>query len=152
LQCSETTSTAYFVNNGTVFYFTNYYGNKKSPLYQFYLAFHKILLGYYHHMEITDNLPITTFGYHPGLILHDFIAPFFTWMKVNYTSKFTYLDHALIPSEIHLESAISTAYGNRKSTITNYSIQIREQRIKAWKVISNNRTLFTFTCLEDSHS
>ncbi|MBP6731545.1 MAG: urea transporter, partial [Chitinophagales bacterium] len=47
IYCHTTQATAYFVNNGTLHYFTEFAGNRKSLLYYFYLAARKILLGYY---------------------------------------------------------------------------------------------------------
>jgi len=38
LYCAATNSSAYFVNNGTLHYFTDFFGDKESLLYYFYLA------------------------------------------------------------------------------------------------------------------
>ncbi len=44
IHCAETNSTAYYVNDGFMFYFTAFYGNKKSLLYFFYLSAYKIYM------------------------------------------------------------------------------------------------------------
>ncbi|MCS7074876.1 MAG: M23 family metallopeptidase, partial [Bacteroidia bacterium] len=84
LYCHKTKSYAYFVNNGTVHYFTEFYGDKTSLLYQFYLLLNKVLLGYYQNLVITDSLP--TDGFYDGVItwLQDFIAPITPSLKASY--------------------------------------------------------------------
>ncbi len=47
IQCAKTKAKAYFVNDGTVFYFKHFEGNKKSLLFYFYMATYKMMLGYY---------------------------------------------------------------------------------------------------------
>ncbi|MDP2422721.1 MAG: urea transporter, partial [Bacteroidales bacterium] len=47
LECTTTESRAYFWNDGNLFYFTHFAGNKNSLLYYFYLGAYKIVLGYY---------------------------------------------------------------------------------------------------------
>jgi murein DD-endopeptidase MepM/ murein hydrolase activator NlpD len=86
LYCKATESLAYYVNDGTMFYFTAFYGDKKSLLYYFYLSAYKVYLAGTDQDEINDALPLDTINHKRiSVWLHDFIAPFFTYLRVNYT-------------------------------------------------------------------
>lgn len=150
LYCSQSKATAYFVNNGTVFYFTNYYGPKSALLHTFYLALHKVLLGYYHQLCLTDRLPVTTFNYTPWLVLHDFIAPFYQVNKVEYEARFTYLDNEINPEHITVESCIHSKTGSRNHTLLKFTIQLSNNRINSLTVQSEKAKPFTLTCIEES--
>lgn len=151
LFCLQTKATAYFVNNGTVFYFTNFYGSKKSLLYTFYLGFHKILLGYYHQLRLNDYLPVTSFSYTPLLVLHDFIAPFYQVSRVLYEAQFTHLDNELAPTQITLKSNIRLQTGNRVHTPLQLVINLSNNRINSWTVQSGNDKPYTLTCIDETH-
>ncbi|MBY0426115.1 MAG: urea transporter, partial [Cytophagales bacterium] len=90
IYCHNTKSIAYLVNNYTLFYFTEFQGDKKSLLYHFYLGAQKLVLGFYQDLEISDRLPVSVF--YPEIVqfFHDFTAPFFHYIsteyKVNYSS------------------------------------------------------------------
>jgi len=100
LYCAKTKSTAYFVNNGTMFYFTDYYGNKKALLHSFYIGAHKVLLGYYKELNLEDNLMIQGFFSPFVTFFHDFTAPFFHYCKAKYQFRFTKIDNEHKPTEI----------------------------------------------------
>jgi len=107
LYCSQTKSTAYYVNDGTMFYFTTFYGSKKSLLYYFYLTAFKVLLGYYQELVITDALPLNSIRHMNGMIwLHDFIAPFTNRVRANYSIRQTKGDDAYHPQTLTLVSQI----------------------------------------------
>jgi hypothetical protein len=95
IHCTETNSTAYYVNDGLMFYFTAFYGNKKSLLYYFYLSAYKIYLGN-NDVEINDAFPLNVFK--TSLLvswLHDFAAPFYNFIALKYKSKIQYSNNAL---------------------------------------------------------
>ena len=105
LYCHNTKSVAYFVNNETVHYFTDFYGDRQSLLYYFYLGAHKQLLGFYLDMEITDRLPLDGF-YNGGLkFLQDIIAPFYIFLNTEFSSRFTAVDDVYHPTQIQIKSA-----------------------------------------------
>ena len=92
IYCAETESFAYFVNNGTLLYFTDFVGNRSSSLYAFYVGCHKVLLGYYSPLTVKDAFPII--GFYNGFlkILQDFVAPFYLFLKTDYQSEYTEID------------------------------------------------------------
>jgi len=111
LYCSETQSAAYFINDGVMFYFTSFYGDQKSLLYAFYLTAYKVLLASYSTIELTDLFPLHIIGKNRlSLWLHDFVAPFYQYMKARYTIKNIWSDSPVNPGQIKLSSGIQISY------------------------------------------
>jgi len=85
---SKTTgAAAYFINNGSSFYFTSYYGNRNSLLFSFYLSAYRIVFTADPDLTITDTYPLQASFNKPVLWLHDLIAPFKQLMKLTYQGK-----------------------------------------------------------------
>ncbi len=143
LYCSKTRSFAYFVNDGTMFYFTSFSGDRKSLLYYFYLASYKVLLGYYENIEVSDILPLNIIGKNSiAFWLHDFIAPFCQVIKIKYSVKPEWSDSSVDPENLRLVSKIDLSYFSivRKSgsgTVTLSGSRINEfsfesENIRIW--------------------
>jgi urea transporter/murein DD-endopeptidase MepM/ murein hydrolase activator NlpD len=131
LYCSKTESTAYYVNDGSMFYFTTFYGNKKSLLYYFYLTSFKVLLGYYENLAIKDELPLNTIFHKNGLIwLHDFIAPFSNRIRACYTIKPRESDDAYNPEYLTLDSSIYLSVFGTIRHESSGSITLMNDRIE----------------------
>jgi len=130
LYCGETESTAYYVNDGSMFYFTTFYGNKKSLLYYFYLTAFKVLLGYYENLEIKDELALNSI-YNKNLLvwLHDFIAPFTKRIRACYTCIPTETDDAVMPQHLTLSSKIDLHIFGRTQTESTSTILLKNNRI-----------------------
>ncbi|MFI5221223.1 MAG: urea transporter [Bacteroidia bacterium] len=129
LYCPQTKSFAYFVNNGTLHYFTDFTGDKNSMLYHFYLAAHKILLGYYPGMEIKDRLPISLFYSGISRLVQDFTAPFLIYLKAEYSSKFISADDSVSPKEIRIGSIAQFRNGRKIFKENPYELVIRKNKI-----------------------
>jgi len=84
IYCVHTDSYAFFYNDGQLFWFTNFVGNKSSVLYVYFLTFYRVQLGYYPHLLLTDNFPLHLIM--PGYLLwmHDFVAPFRNFFSGKY--------------------------------------------------------------------
>jgi len=131
LYCSETQSAAYFVNDGTMFYFNSFYGDHKSLLYFFYLAAYKVLLGYYENIEITDIFPLHIIRKNRlSLWLNDFIAPFYQFLKVYYYNKPVLSDSPVNPGTISLSSRIQLSYFSTRITEGTGTIRLSDNQLK----------------------
>lgn len=150
LFCPKTQSYAYYVNNGTLFYFTAFHGNKKSLLFDFYLAAQKILLGYYQHMEIHDRIAAPIF--HQNLIvgLQDIIAPFVQFLTVEYSSTFCSIDNTYAPNNIVLSSNVKALIGKRILKQRDYKMTFSDGKIYQWNIQQHNQSLLTVTCINES--
>ena len=111
LYCSETQSTAFFVNDGTMFYFTSFHGDRKSLLYFFYITFYKVLLGYYENITIDDLFPLHIIAKNKvSLWIHDLIAPFRQYMKAYYSMRPVWSDSPVNPTRLRLSSSVHMSY------------------------------------------
>ena len=87
LYCKEQNAYAYFINNGSMFYFTNYFGPKTSLLYQFYLCAYTVLLSSDKDLVVKDNYPINVFGWSPVRWLQDIVSPFYIFIQMKFESS-----------------------------------------------------------------
>jgi urea transporter/murein DD-endopeptidase MepM/ murein hydrolase activator NlpD len=131
LYCSESQSTAYFVNDGTMFYFTSFYGDQKSLLYTFYLTAYKVLLGYYEYIEVSDLFPLHIIRKNRlSLWLNDLIAPFYQFLKVHYSNKPVLSDSPVNPETIQLSTKIQLSYFSTSKTEGTGTILLAENHLK----------------------
>jgi len=129
--CSETHAVAYFINDGTMFYFTAFYGDQNSLLYYFYLTAYKVLLGYYPGIEISDSFPLHIIRKNKvSLWFHDLVSPFYKFMTANYKIKPVWSDTSVNPSKIRLSASVNIC-SFKKSTIEGTGmISLDQGRIK----------------------
>lgn len=88
LYSMETGAAAYFVNDGTAFRFTSFYGDEESLLYYFYLSAFNISFSDDQQIATNDIYPLQLTINKPLLWLQDFIAPFYTFIRLDYVSTF----------------------------------------------------------------
>ena len=130
LFCEESRSYAYFVNDGTMFYFTAFYGDSKSLLFYFYLTAYKVLLGHYPDIEINDFFPLHIIKRNSiSLWLHDLAAPFYQYLKIHYTSRINWSDLSLNPSSLNLATHIERSLFNSVKNEAKGKILLRNNRI-----------------------
>jgi urea transporter/murein DD-endopeptidase MepM/ murein hydrolase activator NlpD len=84
IYCKTTGAAAYFINNGTMFYFTSFYGDKASLLYHFYLAAYKVVFSAGKNRVVSDELPLNILPNKPLRWLQDLVAPFFRFSRIIY--------------------------------------------------------------------
>ena len=137
LYCKETESSAYYVNDGSMFYFTAFYGNKKSLLYYFYLSVYKVFLGNPDSVDVRDAMPLNIIrNKKTSIWLHDFIAPFYNYIHAGYSIKVDSIDNPfdtellVLKSEIQV-SVMGKARNESSSTITLSSKHIKEFTYKS---------------------
>jgi urea transporter/murein DD-endopeptidase MepM/ murein hydrolase activator NlpD len=112
---ADSQSSAYFVNDGTMFYFTTFYGDRNSLLYHFYLISYKVIMCNYRDMEISDLIPLHVIKRNSLLIwLHDFAAPFHQYLRVHYSSSNLWSDVSVNPANIKLSSRINISILKRR--------------------------------------
>lgn len=134
IYCYETKSIAYFTNNETLHYFTDFKGDYKSLLYYFYLGAYKVLLSYFHELKVNDTLPID--GFYNGLtkIAQDFIAPFTLFFKAEYTSTFKEIDDYQHPAKIKIASEAIAKRGKRESRKIDFELELGSNRITKFTI------------------
>jgi hypothetical protein len=147
LYCSETQSTAFFVNDGTMFYFTSFHGDRKSLLYFFYITFYKVLLGYYENITIDDLFPLHIIAKNKvSLWIHDLVAPFRQYIKAHYSMRPVWSDSSVNPTRMRLSSSVHMSYFSSRrqegsgdvllsgNQISEFSFESAKNRIWAQRV------------------
>jgi urea transporter/murein DD-endopeptidase MepM/ murein hydrolase activator NlpD len=138
LECSSTKSKAFFRNNGNLFYFTGFSGDKKSLLYYFYLGAYKVLLGYYHHLELKDTFPLTSLRNGLMVFLQDFVAPFYMFMHADFRLKYFKLEDDLSTSRIEFHSGAQLRLAAKALESYSFEITVSGGRIERFKVKSSD--------------
>jgi urea transporter len=129
--CADTQSSAWFINDGTMFYFTSFHGNRNSLLYYFYLTAYKVLLGYYPNIEIADLFPLHIIRKNKlSLWLHDIIAPFYQYLKAQYLNKPVWSDISVNPTRIQLSTRINLSSFKARKAEGSGIILLAENKIK----------------------
>jgi urea transporter/murein DD-endopeptidase MepM/ murein hydrolase activator NlpD len=138
LYCQETESYAYYVNDGTMFYFTAFYGNKESLLYYFYLSAYKVFLGNSNNLELYDDMPLTILrNKKPSIWLHDFIAPFHCYIRATCSVITESFDNQINTDEIILNSKIQVSVFGKSSSESNSAIWVSDTFITAFSYKSS---------------
>ncbi len=140
IYCEKTKSYAYFINDGTMFYFTDFEGKKSSLLFQFYLASYRQLLGYYETITIQDKVPLIHFNNKFIAFFQDFFAPFYLFTKANYTSTFSYADNQYAPQKILINSEIEAKIINYTFKKINYEFELKDLRIQRFTIHHKNKS------------
>lgn len=147
LYCKETESTAYYINDNTMFYFTAFYGDKNSLLYYFYLSAYKVFLGNADNLELTEAMPLNIIHNKKiSVWLHDFIAPFFTYIRVTYSINGASADNLFETDQMTLKSEIKSSVFKNIRTESNSTITLNDNSIAAFTYTSM-KTKIKATCL-----
>jgi hypothetical protein len=130
IRCGKTGSTAYFDNDGTMFYFTDFEGKKSSPLYLFYRSCFKLLLSSEKNIVIADRIPLTK--EHPAGTkwLQDLLSPFILFTRIRYESALTETDNSHFPEKIVYRIVTKTSFLNFKPQKREASVTITKKRIE----------------------
>jgi urea transporter/murein DD-endopeptidase MepM/ murein hydrolase activator NlpD len=115
-------SRAWFQSEGGMLYFTHFEGDKKSFLYLLYLGLYKVAPGYHPRLLIRDVFPLDGFKKTPGMILQDFIAPFYTFIRADYLLNYPESFNNMTENSIELQSEACLRSGSR--IIRKYNFQI----------------------------
>ncbi len=138
LYCEETASSAYYVNDGTMFYFTAFYGNKKSLLYYFYLSVYKVFLAESNSLELKDSMPLNVIQSNKtSRWLHDFIVPFFDHISVWHTTKRSGSDNIFNADTLMLSSEITVSIFGKNTVESKSIIKLEKNCIKEFTYQSN---------------
>lgn len=132
--CHHSKSAAYFVNDGTLLYFTSFTGDRSSLLYHFYLGAYKMLLGFYKGLLIEDMVPL--FQVKTGIQrwFQDFLAPFHIFQIIWYQLEFVSQNDALHPTEITLRSSVGMRQEGRWRHPLHFTFSIKNDQLHSFMV------------------
>lgn len=142
LHSRETNAIAYFTCDNMMFYFTTFYGNRKSLLFHFYLSAFKTLLSD-NQQFIGDNLSIHMLKSRSLLTyLNDFTAPFFNLMQARYHQKIKIITQLSLSPEIEIFSNINIAAFNTEKRVSYSKIHINGDGIKSFGFNGSNTKIY----------
>ena len=138
IHCAQSNATAYYVNDGTMFYFTAFYGNKNTLLYYYYVSAYKVLLTDTP-IDITDYLAFNVLKTSVVLrMLQDFVAPFFQFVRIRFSSKIKTSNHALGSGHVIVATHVQLKFFGKTEAISNSTISIDSNGLSAFQYISKN--------------
>ena len=134
IHCHETGASAWFVNDGTLFYFTSFEGSKKSLLYYFYLGSYKVLQSFYKGLSLNDEYPLSLYNDFKLQWFDDLISPFYFIKKAKYQMEYIQTDDEIDPKEISLRSSARLVAGKYRLRELNFKIEIKNNSIDSFTV------------------
>lgn len=149
LYCAKRNAYAYFINNGAVFYFTNYFGPKNTLLYQFYLSAYTILLSAEKGIVLKDNYSINVFRLHPVRWLQDMFAPFFIFIKMKFESSTGESQDILGGGKFIYRSKQTQQIFWQEKEKGNFEIEIANGQVQSFTTIRGNKKL-EVTCVAEN--
>ena len=141
IYCRKTNSYAYYANDDRVFYFYNFKGSKSSLLYYFFLAAYKVPLGFYKKLVVDDSIAINHVYTKPGLLVQDFIAPFYIFLKADFNLEYKEKDDEISPTLLTFNSSATKSFFGYKTKGINFEIKVSKEGIKNITVFLKSKTI-----------
>ncbi len=128
--CASTGSYAYFINDGTRFYFTDFEGDKKGFLFQLYLSCFSVLLAHYPSLKMKDNIPQIHFQVPILHWVQDVVAPFYVFNKVVFEGESCLTETSAMQTNYLLSSEIVTRFMGLKVAAQSYKVAIGKKGLE----------------------
>ncbi|GAB3908854.1 hypothetical protein GCM10028803_45320 [Larkinella knui] len=141
LYCAATESTAYFVNDGTMFYFSSYSGPRHTLLYYFYLAAYKVMLGFYRNTAIDDAIPLHQVDTGSGRLVQDFLAPFAIYRQYRYRLAYGQMDNYIRPKTMQIRSSVNREVLGKSRKLYEFGFLLENGIVSELTIKHRNRTL-----------
>jgi hypothetical protein len=116
--------------NGQVFYFVHFEGNRKSPLYFFYLAFFQVPLYYGKQTKVADQFPPNQVFSKVSMIFQDFLAPFAIYLVGKYSLNLPEKKDLFGNDEVHLNSDVRLCIFDQIIQSWKFSMNLSEEGIE----------------------
>lgn len=141
LNCQETGSKAYFRSEQDLHYFTAFSGDRSSLLYSFYLTAYKVALGFYPNLQIKDEFPLHIMNPGPWKILQDFVAPFYLFIRSEYSLDYISMNDELDRSGITLRTKVEQLTMSSVKMISEGELFIGDGQIDSFSVNRKGRKI-----------
>jgi len=139
ISCRLTNSKAFFVNEGDIFYFTHFEGDKRSLLYYFYLGSYKVIFGFYHGLMLEDHFPLNVLTRGPLRYIQDFLAPFYLFTKSVYKLEYNKSTDHISKPEIKLHSSATLNLSFKSVRQISFELLFDEDRLEKFIIIENKK-------------
>jgi urea transporter len=132
--CHDSECKAFFRNEGDMFYFTHFDGDRKSLLFYFYLGNFKIIFGYYKNLQVKDSYPIHMVSPFWWKIIQDFLAPFYLFIRADFTLEYADNSRHMDEGHIYLTSNSRIMSGKRVVRSLQFKTHIRNNALETIQV------------------
>ncbi|MQY77916.1 MAG: hypothetical protein GH151_01780 [Bacteroidetes bacterium] len=92
-------------------------------------------------MSLKDQYPLNLLFKRSSLFLHDFIAPFFSYLKADYFVHYEFLDNILSPSSVVLKSKVKTYLFGMNQNQIEFRLQLNTAGIGEFEIFLKNRKI-----------
>jgi urea transporter/murein DD-endopeptidase MepM/ murein hydrolase activator NlpD len=143
--CLEKRALAYFVNDGNIFYFNNFIGNRNTFLYRFFIGAHRVVFHSDTEIKYQDEISLHLYSNSLYRYLNDFIAPFYNAQHIYLNSSISTSDQddkkATVSSNIIINS-----FGKEIPKL-KFTVEIKENKISICHSEVGNKSL-TAKCID----
>jgi hypothetical protein len=84
----------------------------------------------------------------PLLFFQDFMAPFFNFLRSEFSIKYEYIDNEVMPTKIILVSSAVNWLAKYELSRAEFTLVIDEDGIQSFNIDKNGETIITTTCSE----
>ncbi|MEI6456960.1 MAG: urea transporter [bacterium] len=141
IECSRTGSKAWFRNDGDLHYFTHFEGNKTSLLFYYFLGCYTVMMGYYKNLVLKDDYPLNTVNNPLIVILQDFIAPFFLFVRSEFSLRYTGMDDDLMQTGIRMHSETISRIGRFVTRRIGFEIFLTQAGLESFTIIQKEKKM-----------
>jgi hypothetical protein len=148
LSCKETGAKAYFKNEGDIFYFTHFEGDRKALLYHFFLANYRVIFGFYRNLQLEDDFPLHVIGRKWGWI-QDFAAPFLIFTRAAFSLNYLKMNDHLTEPGMSLISEANVTGPFGKSFSMRYNLIFRHDQLEEFIINKEGNTSEKWNLVKD---
>jgi urea transporter/murein DD-endopeptidase MepM/ murein hydrolase activator NlpD len=146
LECNQTGSKAYFKLDEAMLHFTHFEGDRKSLLYLFYLAAFKVSFGFSNDLQLKDSFPVHMVFHVKKIFLQDFIAPFYQYLKGEFTLTYPKRNKGFSSKPILLKGEIKKKSWGKTLEVSEFEFLIDQGGIRTFR-FKNNNTQISSKCI-----
>jgi len=138
IECKTKKAAAYFVEDDTAFYFTHFKGNRDCFLYYFFLGAFRIVFHTAEDLSIRDEIPLHLFSRSFIRYLNDFIAPFYSMMKVTHRSEIKLKKENSTKTFLY-QAEVGMKTLGKKNTELYFEMEISGNSLNRFSINSSNK-------------
>ncbi len=117
---------AYFFENESGLFQTNYYGNRQADLFIFFSALYNVNKAFYKHTKVTGSIRPDLFFNKSLTLLQDFAAPFYVFLKTEFSLTYVDKDDEYLADTVYLKSQITGKVFGRYKRQMDFDITIHK--------------------------
>jgi urea transporter len=142
LKCESLRTYAYFLNDGTVFHFTQFFGKRDSLLFLFYQAAYKVLLSTEKKTELHDRFPLQLVPGRGLRWIQDLLSPFHIFMSIHFHASVRSAGSLTAGNSIFIDARQESHIFRRSRTRLNTSLEIVDGKLAGFTAeAGNNKTI-----------